>query len=151
MSTRCTTHFQYQGRTQAIVYRHSDGYPEGHGVDLFAFFADVQANVPDTRCSDPTYLAAKLVVWLAAAFVKRYDPATYGPLRITEERFLALYGPPHPLNFLSVGVCMEDPGDIDYRYLVHCHDLDPQGFPQVTCVAVRTGLLVPIPRDDKSS
>ena len=28
MSTRATVHFRYGGKTEAIVYRHSDGYPE---------------------------------------------------------------------------------------------------------------------------
>lgn len=29
--------------------------------------------------------------------------------------------PAHFLNFLSIGVCMSDPGDIEYRYHVVCY------------------------------
>lgn len=102
MSTRATVHFQSNGETQAIIYRHSDGYPEGLGVDLVQFFKDVQGQTKDTRFDDPSYLAAKFVVWQASQY------ATNGK----------------PLDFLSVGVYLEDPGDIQYRYLVACDNRD---------------------------
>ena len=40
MSTRSTTHFQWEGRDFAIVYRHPDGYPDGAGVDILKFSFD---------------------------------------------------------------------------------------------------------------
>ena len=118
MSTRSTVHFTYGKRTEAIVYRHSDGYPEGAGADLFNFLDELKANVADTRITDPTYLAAKYVVWLANEFAqlaKKYDHC----------------GPYHPLNFLSVGVCLRDPGDIEYRYFVDSSRID-SGLPHIT-------------------
>lgn len=99
MSTRCTINFMYgENEIAAKIYRHSDGYPDTeHGVpaDLDRFFKDVQAQTKDTRFSDPSYLAAKYVVWQAAQ-----------------------YAGDNPLDFLSVGVCMKDPGDIEYTYFV---------------------------------
>jgi hypothetical protein len=102
MSTRCTIHFQYNGHTEAIVYRHSDGYPGGeYGVlaDLRRFFDEVEAQTNDTRFSDPPYLAAKFVVWQAEENSDNSDPEIN-------------------LDFLGVGVVLEDPGDIEWRYFV---------------------------------
>ena len=103
MSTRCTIHFKHAPSvpTIAIIYRHSDGYTDGeHGVlaGLGRFFADVQHQTKDTRFDDPTYLAAKFVVWQAGKHTKKDNP----------------------LDFLGVGVVTTDPGDIEYRYIVTC-------------------------------
>ena len=102
MSTRCTIHFKRapSARAMAIIYRHSDGYPDGNnGVlsDLRRFFADVERQTKDTRFNNPSYLAAKFVVWQAG------------------ENAIA-----RPLDFLGVGVVATDPGDIEYRYIVTC-------------------------------
>jgi len=101
VSTRATVHFEQNGETQAIVYRHSDGYPDGLGNDLQTFFGDVQLQTRDTRFNDPCYLAAKFVVWQAARYART-----------------------NPLDFLGVGIVMEDPGDIEYRYHVRCYAVD---------------------------
>lgn len=98
-STRATVHFVQDGQTRAIVYRHSDGYPEGLGADLNRFFDEVRAQTQDTRFTDPEYLAAKFVVWQAGQYA---------------------YDPDKPLDFLSVGVVIRDPRDIEYRYVVFC-------------------------------
>jgi len=103
MSTRATVHFRKDGHTAAIVYRHGDGYPKGLGADLATFFQEVKRQTKDTRFSDPSYLAAKWVV---------YDALEYAGRRGSEERI--------PLDFLSVGIVQQDPFDIDYRYLVEC-------------------------------
>ena len=125
MSTRSTTHFVgYGGRLEAIIYRHSDGYPEGHGADLPRFFADVEEQTGDTRFGDPSYLAAKLVVWLSREFASSYD---------AEKGEFVSHANERPLAFLSVGVCQEDPGDIEYRYVVDCEKFDSRGRPTVTC------------------
>lgn len=117
MSTRSTTHFVYgDSEPEAIIYRHTDGYPEGHGVDLTTrFFADVEAQTQDTRYGDPSYLAAKLVVWLANEFATSltlHDDGTHE------------WGKSEMLDFISVGVMREDPGDIEYRYVVDCGAID---------------------------
>lgn len=102
MSIRATVHFQdSDDGDRAIVYRHCDGYPEGLGTDLERFFTDVQAQTKDTRFGDPSYLAAKFVVWQAGEYTKEDGKK--------------------PLDFLSVGVVSEDPSDIEYRYLVKCN------------------------------
>ena len=108
MSTRCTTHFTYADRSEAIIYRHSDGYPSGHGQTLLDFFAAVKAQTKDTRFNQPGYLAAKLVVFLAPMFSSHWDSKAKD------------FVPGEPLDFLSLGVTTEDPGDIEYRYMVRC-------------------------------
>jgi hypothetical protein len=98
MSTRATVHFRYMGKTEAIVYRHNDGYPEGLGKDLQYFLEYINIRLKDNRFTDPTYLASKWVVWDSKKYAKDND-----------------------LDFLSVGVVMQDPGDINYRYYVDCN------------------------------
>ena len=97
MSTRATVHFRYGGKTEAIVYRHSDGYPEGLGKALEEFLTECEM-LKDSRFDDPSYLAAKWVV-ADSARNPRGD---------------------HRLAFLGVGIVLEDPGDIEYRYLLEC-------------------------------
>lgn len=122
MSTRSTTHFvsELGDKPTAIVYRHSDGYPSGAGKDIQQFLRDVVANTQDTRFYDPSYLAAKYVVWLAGQFARRYErnaaTGEYG------------YVASHPLDFISVGVVQSDPDDIEYRYIiVAAHGADAPG------------------------
>jgi len=140
MSTRATIHFQdvrsygwggpldENGRhtrvpidppeytTQAIVYRHSDGYPDGLGQDLVEFVAEV-SHLGDTRLGDPSYLAAKWVVFDVAKgkeWQAKYD-------REREERGdPPYYADQGRLEFLGVGITLQDPGDIEYRYLIRC-------------------------------
>ena len=113
MSTRACVHFMINGSAEAKIYRHSDGYPEGLGQDLLNFFRELKDNVRDNRLNDPTYLAAKWVVDNATAY-RKYA-----------------FGEPHDLNFLGIGIVVEDPADIQYRYEVLCDDLDNEGFPKV--------------------
>jgi len=136
MSTRSTTHFIWGGDTEhpiAIIYRHGDGYPEGAGVDLLRFL-DECAKLKDPRFSDPSYLAAKYVVFLADMFNYGYDD-NFKPIRAASR-----------LEFLSVGVVREDPGDIEYRYTVNC----TSGFgskvpPTVECYDIVEEKTVEIP------
>ena len=115
MSTRATVHFLNGESLCAIIYRHPDGYPEGLGQDLEDFFTELEENIQDTRFSDGSYLAAKWVVRDAQRYANKY--VGDGKWEDT-----------HRLEFLSVGVVMEDPGDIEFRYLVHCGN----GRPKVT-------------------
>lgn len=151
MSTRSTTHFVsgYEQTPEAIIYRHSDGYPEGHGRDLSLFFQAVEEQTEDRRFTDPSYLAAKLVVWLADRFAQRYEHTANGYEYVKSQ----------PLDFLSVGVVQEDPGDIEYRYVVDCGRLDAAQRPTITCYAVSGGYdgrpinyeQVPIPPDEEEN
>ena len=111
MSTRSTTHFTLGRTPRAIVYRHADGYPSGAGADLLEFLRAVQLQTPDTRFSDPSYLAAKYVVFLAERFAVDYEWTGDGVTSTPRK---------NRLDFISVGVCLEDPGDIEYRYVVDC-------------------------------
>lgn len=113
MSTRSTTHFVDTALDEAptaIVYRHSDGYPEGAGSDILRFIEEVR-QLPDSRLGDPSYLAAKYVVFLAREFSVDYDWSTTPPTETPKAS---------RLDFLSVGIVRNDPGDIAYRYTVAC-------------------------------
>ena len=55
MSTRATVHFQRSGKDEAIVSRHSDGYPAGLGAALDEFLLECQ-KLQDNRFEDPSYL-----------------------------------------------------------------------------------------------
>jgi hypothetical protein len=123
MSTRCTINFTYGGDKQiaAKIYRHSDGYPDGVLPDIQEFFAAVEKDTKDTRFANPTYLAAKFVVWQADQFARSWD--------LKSGEFVQ-HG--RKLDFLSLGVCMEDPGDIEFTYFVDCKGRDPKGRPTVT-------------------
>src|SRR3990172_6611860 len=73
MTTRSTTHFTHDllDDPEAIVYRHSDGYPSAAGADILRFFNEVRAQTDDTRFYDSSYLAAKYVVFLAGMFARK--------------------------------------------------------------------------------
>lgn len=134
MSTRSTTWFVYgnEKRPEAIVYRHSDGYPDGAGVDILRFL-DECGKLKDPRFGDPTYLAAKYVVFLAEMFNTRYEP--------DNPKAVDGYVPCESrLEFLSVGVMRQDPGDIEYRYVIDCKSARR---PVVKCYAV-SGKLVEV-------
>lgn len=147
MSTRSTTHFRYGDKTVAIIYRHSDGMPSGAGVDLRKFLNRCKA-LPDPRLDDPSYLAAKYVVFLAEMFAVDYgfdeDRTEYKATPKAER-----------LDFLSVGVMSQDPGDIEYRYVVNCNKINNRGLPDLKCYWVNDaddlGKLVRIPAIAKSA
>jgi hypothetical protein len=126
MSTRCTIHFTdggSEGHSEAIIYRHSDGYPDCILPDLEDFFKAVEDQCGrDTRFNDPSYLASKYVVWLAGQFTRRFE-------QLPDGSYASVEHPETPLNFLSVGVVQSDPGDIEYRYRVQCPS---SGRPTVT-------------------
>jgi hypothetical protein len=141
MSTRSTTHFidsEFSTKPIAIVYRHSDGYPSGAGRDIILFLRLCKA-LPDSRLNDPSYLAAKYVVFLADMFnslLKRNDVTGEYERVPNKSR----------LDFLSIGIVESDPGDIEYRYVIDCGKLIA-GKPTVTCFEVgETEKIVSIPR-----
>ena len=134
MSTRCTINFMEGKALGAKIYRHSDGYPErgesGVQSDLKRFFQAVKAQCDNTsygtRFGDPYYLAAKFIVWQAGEntrYANRYD--------MSDEELDAARKA-NPLNFGSIGVMMEDPGDIAWKYFLDCDNMDENGFPTVT-------------------
>lgn len=117
MSTRSTINFGYgipaansTAKPTAKIYRHSDGYPEGVLADLDRFYEAVTEGTPrhGPRLGDPSYLAAKFVVWQAGENAKPYNSET-GEYEETE----------NPLDFLSLGILSEDPGDIEFTYWIN--------------------------------
>ena len=128
MSTRATVHFKNWGKTQAIIYRHSDGYPTKGGLkdDLKKFLKEIKDNLEDNRFDDACYLAAKFVVWQAAEYVASGEKYSFNR-KMT---------PFHKCDFLSIGVMMDDPGDIEYRYTVDCDKQDKNGYPKITWTKV---------------
>lgn len=123
MSTRCNIHFTDKtGEIEANIYRHGDGYPDGVLPDLERFFAEVEAQTKDTWFNDPSYLAAKFVVWQAGenARIAAFDYMT------------GKQGEVKPLDFLSVGIVSADAGDGEYVYTVECSPGYPPRRPSVT-------------------
>jgi hypothetical protein len=104
MSTRCNIHFCYGDEVVANIYRHSDGYPSGVLPDLDVFFARIMLDTRDHRFGDPSYLAAKFVVWQAD---QSRNIATKWGGKAGEM-----------LDFLGVGIVLEDAGDGEYVYEV---------------------------------
>ena len=115
MATRATIHFHFEDddAVEAIVYRHWDGDPDMVLPDLKQFFDDVKEQTRDTRFNDPSYLAAKYVVWQAHENARVYNQEA------------DKYIPSAMLDFSSVGVCTQDPGDIACRYHVWCKSEGP--------------------------
>ena len=95
-------------RVVANIYQHSDGHPDGVLPELQRFFEAVESQTKDRRFANAEYLAAKFVVWYAAEMTKK-----------TKWRPEA-----NQLDFLGVGICMQDHVDIEFAYIVDCGDLD---------------------------
>jgi hypothetical protein len=143
MSTRSTTHFvdsEFPNQKPvAIVYRHSDGYPEGAGMDIMKFLRACK-KLQDSRLNDPAYLAAKYVVFLADMFNNKFTKFEQDGTCDESHKSVKAgeYGykrAASKLDFLSVGILQKDPGDIEYRYVIDCGKL-VKGLPTVTCYAV---------------
>ncbi len=114
MGTRCTVHFKDADLSdEAIIYKHSDGEPEGDGgmATLLGRFLDrIKERWPhDTRFGDPSALAARFVF------------------------FLFSQGLGYPVA--GVGVVLVDPSDIAYTYRLVCEAEDV--LPSISWVRVR--------------
>jgi len=115
MSTRAVVNFvdTYSPQPVAKVYRHCDGYPDGLGEDLKRFFAHVENTLVDTRFEDPSYLAAKWLVWDSMQ--------TYN------------YDRENPLDFTTIGIVMETPADAQFEYDVVCTGAN---IPHLVCIEI---------------
>jgi hypothetical protein len=118
---------QGQLSASALVYQHSDGYPDGtNGVPmkLVQFFEAVEKDTNDTRFGNPEYLAAKWIVW--ATQRDREQSAKW------REKLGPAFGTPGakdgPLNFLGHGVSLIDHSDVEFLYFV---EADRSGRPRV--------------------
>jgi hypothetical protein len=129
MSTRAVVNFYEtwnggEKHLRAKIYRHGDGNPDGLGKDLREFLKIVKKTLKDTRFNDASYLAAKWVVHDAERMAKyrTFDYTSGERLPVT-----------NPLDFLSVGIIMENPGDIDYEYDVVCEGgIEKEIMPKIT-------------------
>jgi hypothetical protein len=116
MSTSCKVHFKAEGDNEiSTIYIHADGYPHGtNGMlsKLERFLNDVEEQCVDTRFHDPSYLAAKFVVWSAFDGVVELSKAFS-----------------NPLNFLGIGVIPYNSDiAVHHEYFVICPPIG-QGRP----------------------
>lgn len=129
MSTRAAIYFHQvwpgesteEANVTSIISRHTDGDPHGKsGVlsDLNVFFTEVRNQCEFNSVGmfhDAGLLGARFVVWQALEYAKLEQRITPG---VTPHRV-------EPLNFPSVRVEQNEPGDIEYRYHVWCFKGDP--------------------------
>ena len=133
-----------ESKPDAIVYRHCDGYPEGLGCDLKRFVKLV-STLRDKRFYDPEYLAAKWVVFDAISNVISMAERSEKTGRWKVEGFIvksASY-----LNFVGVGVCVEDHGDVDYIYRVICDGKPTLKASEITDYGLKE-VEIPEPKED---
>lgn len=123
MSTRCVIRFgtlqNGKAITEACIYKHSDGYPNGgYGMlaGFAAFFDAVERDTFDTRFGDGIYLAAKYIVHCALS--DREHNAEWRAERTAEAKKAGRTHKDGPLNFLGLGVTMLKHGDLEYEYLI---------------------------------
>jgi len=117
MSTRCQISFEQDGIRHALIYKHSDGYPDseyGMFSCLNIFFKAVSSSTRDTRFSDPEYLATKFVVFLMDG----------------------------QIDCLGVGISIYEHSDIEYLYTVKCSE---SGQPSVSCKYMNDGQVIQSP------
>ena len=116
MSTRCQIEFVgKEGNAvdeRILVYRHSDGYPEGVVPDLKEFL-----KWNGGRISDIEYTSANFIYWSK----RRFEELYYGDY--FEEEKNKKWSEPQSYNsnlLLGFGICEKDVfhGDIDYFYQV---------------------------------
>lgn len=125
MSTRSTVHFvddYHPSPSCPIVYRHSDGYPDVGGRDLISFLEE-SAELDDPRFREPTNLSARFVSWLFDLFYERAVDRAEGSDFVDP--------PEATIDQLDIGIKNADPGDIEYRYTVHCERQSDGEIPRV--------------------
>lgn len=99
MSTRCQIRIE---GNKALLYIHSDGYPEGILPTLMSFLPPFMKD----RGYDPEYLAARLL----QQFMNKSDKRM--------EEFRVKFPGPTRFDYTGFGVDVELHGDIRYLYVV---------------------------------
>jgi hypothetical protein len=89
-------------------------------VPRFEEFLNRVGTLKDHRFGDPSYLAARWVVFLSEMYAMTYDPTKGGYVPADD-----------PLDFTWVGVVNTEPADIDYRYYVDCTEREMGVPPRV--------------------
>lgn len=116
MSTRCQIGFYekeplnchtdcWLDKYLALIYRHSDGYPEGVLLDLIPFLQwfDLNRGLGDTE-----YVSARTLQYLC----NQYDERSY-PYYKSDAGYSNAY-----TGILGHGICNSFHGDIEYYYAV---------------------------------
>lgn len=107
MSTRCVIAFHYGNSESpiALIYKDYDGHPESVAFVLTSFFDDVETQCgprpDDNRFTDPSFLAAKYIVWQAAEYARESDK---------------------PMDFSGVAPVLSIPRDVEWIHTVRCSD-----------------------------
>ncbi len=122
--TRTIVQFTSENKVEAQIYVHNGGEPTSMASLLSEFFSAASL-VYDRRFDDPTYLAAKFVVWFA-----------------TEKSHCG----GSPLNFVGIGVYMTIPEDVRYVYKLDCDsDRKRPGVTAYESKNGKVGKIVPMP------
>ena len=110
MGARLQVTFQLGDIPLASVYHHTGGEFVGEVEATMSAFIDALRDLPDSRWSDPSYLAAKYVVWAAWEAQRGEDR----------------------LDFLSVGVTTPEIGETmtDATVVIDCNE--PFGTYKIT-------------------
>jgi len=133
MATRSTTHFVSSFfNSRAIIYVHHDGYPSEGGERVLRFLETVRDKVPQssTRFNDNSLTATRFAVFM---FHRYLDNKKAYPM---PGKNIDNY---HVLDTISVAVVDSDPGDIEYRYIVLCDEIEEDGTPKVIVESVWDG------------
>jgi len=123
MSTRSQWSFREKGQQIALIYKHSDGYPDNYhgGFAVWQRFVDkvvkdAETGIYGNRFDDAEYLAARFVYFLLVCENKETN-----------------------LNFGGVGISKDLHGDIEYIYEIDC---DNSNAPVLRCKKIYTGKYV---------
>ena len=144
-------HFVSGGEIESIIFRHTDGYPEGNGTDILRFLKEC-STLKDTRFFDASILASRYVCWLAkrvfTGSTLYFDTETE-TLREGHWVDFTKRGPNDPpllpgpdldhhfMDFLSIRVLLSDTSDSEYVYKIHCDGpYNGKKLPKVECFEV---------------
>jgi len=120
MATRAVVKFQWRGETEAIIYKHCDGYPEGLGSLLLRFIEEVRRSVRSNFLDSAGGMAARF-----CAYLLKLDAGEV------------------------VEVMMAPPGDEEYTYVVECRGASYTKPPTVVCYRPdESGKIVEIPTEN---
>jgi hypothetical protein len=112
MSTRSQWSFREKGKQIALIYKHSDGYPDGESGGFAVWNRFIDKIVKDAATSNYGY---------------RFDDAEYLAARFVV--FLAVYeNKENNLAFGGIGVSKELDGDIEYLYEIDCDNSNVPAF-----------------------
>ena len=117
MATQSTVHFTSSSfGSHHIVYVHHDGYPEHRGAQIMELLTACKDEMHDARFEDAGIIAARFVGYM----LNKYHEMNLK------------YGQTHPLGAISVRLVNDDPGGINYRYVVRCDNIEADGLLEVT-------------------